>query len=348
MPRRSGRSFRVARWLWTSQRLDARVARAALVPAAGLWRLWQGASGLAHGTVARPAIDPPLPVIGLGRVTAGRSGLGLVASWVAARLVELGHRPGVVLGASQALEEELVAARVPGALVTAGGELDATLARLAGSGAQVAVLSGTIGHFRVPLDATLGVLGAETAIAARLPFPAGPWMAPRRAVAGVDVLVLTRRRADAATARQFADTLHAELGVPVACARLGVLRLRGLVSGQGHPPDALAGRRVVVASRGPELPGVVAHAKATGAAVQVHQWRDGPEFRDADLAWLAHASRRADVVVVTERDALRLADRWPAAAREPLVAEQGLAWEAGEADVQRAIAAAVLPPDALR
>jgi len=327
--------------------MDARMARAALVPAAGLWRLWQGASGLVHGTAAHPAIDPPVPVVGLGRVTAGRSGLGLVASWVAAHLAELGRRPGVLLAAAQAADEELVAARVPGALVTAGGALDATLARLAGSGAQVAVLTGTMGGFRVPLDATLGVLGAETAIASRLPFPAGPWVASRRALARADVLVLTRRRADAATARHFADALHAELGVPVACARLGVLRFRGLVSGHGHPPEALAGRRVVVASRGPELPAVVAHAKATGAAVQVHQWRDGPAFRDADLAWLAHASRRADLVVVTERDALRLADRWPAAAREPLVAEQGLAWEAGEADVQRAIAVAVLPPDAL-
>ena len=42
-------------------------------------------------------------------------------------------------------------------------------------------------------------------------------------------------------------------------------------------------------------------------------WKDHHDYRDEDVAWLAHAARRADHVVITQKDAVKLRDRWPAA-----------------------------------
>jgi len=54
--------------------------------------------------------------------------------------------------------------------------------------------------------------------------------------------------------------------------------------------------------------------------VQVATWKDHHDYRDEDVAWLAHAARRADHVVITQKDAVKLRDRWPHAVPEPLVA----------------------------
>jgi len=73
----------------------------------------------------------------------------------------------------------------------------------------------------------------------------------------------------------------------------------------------------------------VAQVKGTGAQVQVATWRDHYDFRDEDVAWLARAARKADHVVVTAKDAVKLRDRWPASAPEPLVAILNVRFEAG-------------------
>ena len=85
----------------------------------------------------------------------------------------------------------------------------------------------------------------------------------------------------------------------------------------------------------------VAQLKGTGAQVQVATWKDHHDYRDEDLAWLAHAARRADHVVTTEKDAVKLRDRWPANVPEPLVAILGLEWEVAGDEIVSALDAAV-------
>jgi tetraacyldisaccharide-1-P 4'-kinase len=65
------------------------------------------------------------------------------------------------------------------------------------------------------------------------------------------------------------------------------------------------------------------------------------------VAWLAHAARRADHVVVTQKDAVKLRDRWPAAVPEPLVAVLALEWEEGGERIAAALDAVVTPVDRL-
>ena len=133
---------------------------------------------------------------------------------------------------------------------------------------------------------------------------------------------------------------------PVAVAHLGLGTLEGLVSGTRRSAEELAGKRVVAASGIADPDAFVAQVKATGAAVQVATWKDHHDYRDEDVAWLAHAARRADHVVITQKDAVKLRDRWPAVP-EPLVAALDLTWEEGGERIVAALDAVVTPVERL-
>ena len=65
------------------------------------------------------------------------------------------------------------------------------------------------------------------------------------------------------------------------------------------------------------------------------------------LAWLAHAARRADHVVITQKDAVKLRNRWPTSVPEPLVAMLDLQWEEGGEDIAAALDTVVTPVERL-
>jgi tetraacyldisaccharide-1-P 4'-kinase len=77
--------------------------------------------------------------------------------------------------------------------------------------------------------------------------------------------------------------------------------------------------------------------------VQAATWRDHHGYRDEDVAWLAKAARKADHVVMTQKDAVKLRDRWPASVPEPLVAVLDLDWDEGHDAVVQALDAVVEP-----
>jgi tetraacyldisaccharide-1-P 4'-kinase len=156
-------------------------------------------------------------------------------------------------------------------------------------------------------------------------------------------VIVTRKRASPEAAFQLARQLVDRLDGPVAIAHLGLARLEGLVSGKLVPATELRGRRVVAASGIADPEAFVAQTKATGAAVQVATWKDHHDYREEDIAWLAHAARRADHVVITEKDAVKLRDRWPRNAPEPLVAVLDITWEEGREEIAAGLDAVVTP-----
>jgi tetraacyldisaccharide-1-P 4'-kinase len=158
---------------------------------------------------------------------------------------------------------------------------------------------------------------------------------------------VTRKRASREVAETLAAELRAETGGPVVIAHLGLARFEGLRSARVVAPSALAGRRVVAASAVADPASFVTQTKATGAAVQVATWKDHHQYREEDVAWLVHAARRADHVVITEKDAVKLRDQWPADAPEPLVAVLDLTWEEGGDAVALALDAVVMPAERL-
>jgi tetraacyldisaccharide 4'-kinase len=289
----------------------------------------------------------PLPAVAVGNLTVGGSGKTPIASWIAAYYAARGHRPGILLRGYGRDEVLVHQHQVPEARVVADPDRAAGAERALAQGATVLVLDDAFQRRDVWRDYNIAVVSAETARAVRWSLPAGPWREGLGALRRADALIITRKRADAASALGLAAELAPLLRGPVGVVHLGVSRYEGLVSGTLHDAAALTGKRVVAASAIADPDAFVAQTKATGAQVQVATWRDHYDFRDEDLAWLAKAARKADYLVVTRKDAVKLRDRWPASVPEPLVAVLDLAWEHGEAAITAGLDAIVTPVERL-
>ena len=347
MKRRRGDTHRLIRWLWTSRRLEAKVARLPLLPLAALWRGGMALREVAYRREWLPSQDLPLPAVSVGNLTVGGSGKTPVAIWIARHYVQRGLKPGILLRGYGG-DETLVHRRsVPEATVVANPDRVAGAQVALAHGAQVLILDDAFQRLDVRRDLNIAVVAAETTRAVRWPVPAGPWREGLAALERADAVIVTRKRATREAALALADELAALVRGPVAIAYLGLVRLDGLVSGRPVEAATLAGRRVVAASGIADPDAFVAQVKSTGAAVQAATWKDHHDFRDEDVAWLAHAARRADHVVITEKDAVKLRDRWPAAVPEPLVAVLDLDWERNGDRIAAALDAVVTPPDNL-
>ncbi|MEO8450213.1 MAG: tetraacyldisaccharide 4'-kinase [Gemmatimonadota bacterium] len=347
MAGRRGDGHRLIRWLWTSRRPDARLARAALVPMAGLWRTSMAIRNLGYDRGWLTVHDLPLPTVAVGNLSVGGSGKTPIAGWIAHRYLARGIVPGILLRGYGQDEVLLHEQAEPGAIVVADPDRVAGARMAAGRGAKVLVLDDAYQRRDVRRDLNICVVSAETSKAVRWSLPAGPWREPRSALRRADALIITRKRADHGAAAELAEALAPRVEGPVAILHLGVSRYLGLVSGRDHAASELNGLRVVAASAIADPEAFVAQTKATGAQVQVATWRDHHEFSPEDVAWLAKAARKADFVVVTEKDAVKLRDRWPASIPEPLVARLDLTWEAGEAAIADRLDALVAPIESL-
>lgn len=341
--RRRGDGHRVVRWLWTSRRLDARAARALLVPASGLWSAAMRLRAAAYRRGWIASRELPLPSIAVGNLTVGGSGKTPLAGWVAARFAARGIRPGILLRGVGGDEVLVHREAVPEAVVVANPDRIAGAAAAQAAGAEVLVLDDAYQRLDVGRDFNLCLVSAETSRAVRWSLPAGPWREQWSALRRADAAVVTRKRADRETAERMAARIREEIGGPVAIAHLELAVLRGLVSGRERPVTDLDGRRVVTACAIADPAAFVSQVKRTGAQVQVATWKDHHAFQDEDVAWLAHAARRADHVVITAKDAVKLRDRWPASVPEPLVAMLSIRFEGGEAELGDAIDTLVAP-----
>ncbi|MDZ4863500.1 MAG: tetraacyldisaccharide 4'-kinase [Gemmatimonadota bacterium] len=348
MAGRRGDTHRLIRWLWTSRRIDARVARTALLPVSLLWRSWMRTRATAYARGWLPVHDLPLPAVAVGNLTVGGSGKTPLAIWIARRYAAQGIVPGILLRPYGGGDEAAVHAHaVPGAHVIADADRVAGAERALARGAQVLVLDDAFQRLDVRRDLNLLVISAETTQAVHWSLPAGPWREGLEALGRADLVIITRKRASHDIAETLLEEVRSRVAVPVAIVHLGLVRLEGLLSAQPVLPASLAGRRVVAAAAIGDPEAFVTQMKATGAAVQVATWKNHHEYRQEDIAWLAHAARRADHLVITEKDAVKLRDRWPADAPEPLVAVLDLTWEAAGDAVALALDTVVTPPERL-
>jgi len=343
--RRRSDSHRIIRWLWTSNRIDAKAARLALLPASGLWYLAMSLRTLAFSRGWLPARSLPLPSVAVGNLTVGGSGKTPIAVWIAQYYAAKGLTPGVLLRGYGGDETLVHKHSVPAARVVANPDRVAGAELALAGGADVVVLDDAYQRLDVLRDLNILVVSAETTRAVRWPLPAGPWREGLKALDRADAVIVTRKRASVEAAKRLAEELQADFSGPIAIVHLGLRLFEGLVSRQRHSAAMLAGKRVVAACAIADPEAFVAQVKATGAAVQVATWKDHHAYREEDVAWLAHASRRADHVVITEKDAVKLRDRWPADAPEPLVAMLDMEWEAGEDLMTQALDALVASLD---
>jgi tetraacyldisaccharide 4'-kinase len=321
-----------ARWLWRPTDVRARLARAPLLPLAGAYAAWMSARARAYAYGLARARDPGIPVIAVGNLSVGGTGKTPLASWIAEHCLGLGVRPGIVLRGYGGGEDEaaLHAECVPRAIVVTGRDRYEAVRRAARLGADVAVLDDGFQRLDVARRLNVLLVSAESVAAPPWLLPAGPWREAWSAARRADVIVVTRKRAGPGEERRVVRRLAALglAGTPLAVAELRLARLTELGAGRPVPLTTLRGARVLAACAIADPDTFAYQLAARGAEVRLATWPDHHAFGARDLDRLAVSSRGADAIVVTHKDAVKLA-RLPRIGAPVLVAHLGLVWRAG-------------------
>ena len=234
---RRGDSHRVMRWLWTSRRPDARLARLALLPVSGLWRGAMAVRGLAYRHGWFPVHDLPLPAVAVGNLTVGGSGKTPVAIWIARYYVGRGLKPGILLRGYGGDETLVHQHDVPEAVVVADPDRAAGADRALAGGAEVLVLDDAYQRLDVRRDLNIAVMSAETTRAVRWPLPAGPWREGWSALRRADAVIVTRKRATAEAALTLARDLADAQAAPSPWRTWDCGISRDWCRGSGIPPS---------------------------------------------------------------------------------------------------------------
>ena len=327
---------RLVRRLWRRRSWKARVVRAVLLPPSAVYAGVVSLRAAVYRLGLARAHGLPLPTVAVGNRSVGGTGKTPLAAWIAAYCVQAGRRPGILLR-GYGRDEVLVHQRlVPGAIVVADPDRRAGGAAARGQGADVLVLDDAFQLLSARRDLNIAVLAVEQERLSPWTLPAGPWREPRRALGRADILVVTRKRADADAARALADRLAARWpAATVAQARLALRDLVGLRSGARMSLDGLRGQQVFAAAAIADPESFAVQVRASGATVQLTAYQDHHEYDAADVQRLVRLAAGGGYLVVTEKDAVKLRDVWPAQGPEPLVAELEWTWERnGEAVVQ--------------
>jgi tetraacyldisaccharide 4'-kinase len=332
------RSARLVRRLWRRRSWRARAARAVLLPFSGLYTGVVALRAAAYRAGVARARPLPLPAIAVGNLSVGGTGKTPLAAWIAAYCVRAGRRPGILLrgyGRDEVLVHERL---VPEAIVVANRDRQAGGAAAQARGADVLVLDDAFQLLAVRPDLNIAVLAAEQERLARWTLPAGPWREPRQALGRADILVVTRKRAEAESAEALAERLTARWpAATVVRARLAVRDLVGMRSGARVSLAGLQGQQVHAAAAIADPESFAVQIRSSGATVQLAAYQDHHEYDAADVQRLVRLAATAGYLVVTEKDAVKLRALWPAEGPEPFVAELEWVWERNEGAVVAAL-----------
>jgi tetraacyldisaccharide 4'-kinase len=303
----------VPRWWSGEAGLPGRLLSAALVPAELGYRAATGIRNLGydHGIlrVARAAV----PVVSVGNLGVGGAGKTPFTAWLAARLVDRGRAPAVVLrgyGADEVVLHRELNADVP---VFVAPERARGAAAAVAAGCDVVVLDDGFQHRALARDLDLVLVPTEHGRGRPRLLPRGPWREAPRALRRSDAVLVTRRSAGSEEAAAVAAALRGAFpGLPVL--EVGILP-RGLAplhSGGAEPPRTLRGRVLAVAGLADPRP-FAANLRDMGAEVELAAYPDHHPYRANEVAALL---RRAGdrPIVTTRKDAVKLRPLVPATA----------------------------------
>jgi tetraacyldisaccharide 4'-kinase len=292
-------------------------------------------------------------VIVVGNLTVGGSGKTPLVIWLAQRLGERGHRPGVVLrgyGGAAATgrvpclvtpdsdaavvgDEALLLRLRTGVPVVVGRDRVAAAERLLATGVNVIIADDGLQHLRLGRDFEIAVMDATRGLGNRYLLPAGPLREPAERLSQVDAVVINGEEGGAAAA-----ALAGAGGVPAAFVmRLDGEWLRALAgTGDAVALSSLAGKRVHAVAGIGNPRRFFAQLAAAGLKVVEHAFPDHHRYRAADLEF-----HDGLPLLMTEKDAVKCrpfaaANRWYLPVSVSFAGADG---EALLARVQRCLAA---------
>jgi tetraacyldisaccharide 4'-kinase len=181
----------------------------ALAPAEAVYRFGVGARDRAYRRGLLEVVQVSVPVISIGNVAVGGTGKTPFAHWIAVAIRDRGMRPAVLHGGYADDEPELHRRWSPDIPVIAERDRVAGADRAIAAGANALVLDDGFQHRRLHRDLDIVLVAAERWDDPPRLLPRGPWREPRAALRRADLVVVTRKTADAATAERVAAAIAA-------------------------------------------------------------------------------------------------------------------------------------------
>lgn len=298
---REGLRTRVER-RWRTGRAAGGALGCLLAPPAVLFRFGAWLYHRAYDVGVLRPWRAPVPVLSVGNLTVGGTGKTPFTRWLVARLQERGARPAILHGGYADDEPLLHRAWFPDIPVMAARDRRASAVAVVGQGADVLVMDDGFQHRRMARDVDLVLVAAEAWTGTAPMLPRGPWREGLRALQRADVLVVTRRSADADRARSVAGALARIVPRPVVRVHLAPA---GWKTPAGTPRHGTPAECVAVAAIGqPEA--FAQQARAAGAPiVDLLEFPDHYRYGPDDVAAIRRAARGRDLVT-TAKDAVKL------------------------------------------
>jgi tetraacyldisaccharide 4'-kinase len=313
--------------IWFGDDAVAAAGRAVLWPLSVAYSGVMRLRGRLYDAGVLPSEEPVLPAISVGNLTVGGTGKTPIAAWLAGELSAQAH-PAIVLRGYGGDEIEVHRRLNPGVPIIANPDRAEGVAAAKQAGADVVVLDDAFQHRRVARQADILVLSAEQMLRPRRLLPAGPWREPVSALRRADLVVVTRKSADAGRAAgALALARQAAPEKPLAVVHLAPRALASTTDGEIASLDRVRGANVLAIAAIGEPTLFARQLEALGARVTVAAFRDHHAFTDADVAALARQAGNG-LALCTLKDAVKLADRWPGPSRlwyvsQQLVVDQG-------------------------
>ena len=279
---------------------------AVLLPLAALfWLISAARRGLFRAGILK-AQALPVPVVVVGNLTAGGAGKTPLTLYLARQLVARGWRPGIIsrgyrgsavapLAVSPQTDPALCGDE-PLLLARAGVPVFVCPNRAAAGRALLAVhpdvdvilCDDGLQHYRLARDIELCVVDGARGFGNGLPIPAGPLREPVSRLAAVDAVILNGVGEVVPHEHVFQMTLEPGLFYPLVGAS------------QAEATRELAGMRLAAVCGIGNPARFFATLRSLGLSFSEHPFPDHHAFSVADLP-------QADLILVTEKDAVKLA-----------------------------------------
>lgn len=328
----------IERWLWSGRSASAQMARISLLPPSIVYRGLAAIRVSAYRSGLLRSASVAVPTIAIGNLVVGGTGKTPLTAWAAEHYLLRGLAPAVVLRGYGGDEGAVHRKLVPGAIVVENPDRVEAASRATTCGANVILLDDAYQRLDIQRDLNIAVVSAESAIGPRWTLPAGPWREGWRALRRADLVVVTRKRHGLDEAEFVAKRVEAEVGSElISILHLDISGFHGLRSGMKMDKSELSGTRVVVAAGIADPETLAEQCRALGAEVRLVPWRDHHIPSARDIHELISKGQQADVVVTTEKDAVKMVDSWPEGADEPMVADLAPVWDCGVGLVERAL-----------
>ena len=332
--------MRLIERVWSGDSRADKIIRTALSPLELLYRAGVALRGSLYDTGLARVQPSPIPTISVGNLTVGGTGKTPVAAWVASRLKSLGESPAIVLrgyGGDEPLVHSRINSDVP---VIVSVDRVAGIAEAKAKGATVAVLDDAFQHRRAARDVDLVLISADDWQEERRVIPAGPYREPFSALSRASAVIITRKTADDSRVQSVERTVKSRFpGLPVVVASLSPAAIVLARSPDERAPiGQLAGKRVCAIAAVGNPDAFFQQLERAGAHVTRQAYPDHHPFSNRDVATIAAASKSADYVVCTLKDAVKLEPLWPADGRPLWYVSLAVAIESGKPVIEQLLA----------